>query len=136
MKTAVVRRAVFNAAHKLWNNHWSDEQNKAIFGKCANPNFHGHNYTLEVKVIGEIDPDTGYVIDLKILKDLINQLVMVKMDHKNLNLDVPEFANLNTTAENIAVVIYNLIRKELDAKFDLEIKLHETENNAVIYPYR
>jgi len=135
MKTAVIRRATFNAAHQLWNRHWTDEKNNEIFGLCANPNFHGHNYVIEVKVIGEIDADTGYVIDLKVLKDIINDYVLEKMDHRNLNLDVPEFKDMNPTAENIAVVIYNIIREKLDAKFDLQIKLYETQNNIVEYPY-
>ncbi len=134
MKTAVIRRATFNAAHQLWNQHWTSEKNNEIFGLCANPNFHGHNYVLEVKVIGEIDLDTGYVIDLKILKSIINDYVLEKMDHRNLNLDVPEFEHLNPTAENIAMVIYNIIREQLEPKFDLKIKLFETQNNIVEYP--
>ncbi len=133
-KVAVIRRAHFNAAHKLWNAHWTKEKNKEVFGLCANEHYHGHNYTLEVKVIGEIDAETGYVIDLKILKDIINKEIDARFDHKNLNLDTHEFASLNPTAENIAVVIYNLIRSKLDSKYDLFIKLWETENNIVEYP--
>jgi 6-pyruvoyltetrahydropterin/6-carboxytetrahydropterin synthase len=134
MKTAVIRRATFNAAHQLKNNSWSEQKNKEVFGLCANPNFHGHNYVLEVKVIGEIDVETGYVIDLKILNDIIENCIIEKLDHKNLNLDVAEFENLNPTAENIAMVIYNILRAEIDFKLDLKIKLFETQNNIVEYP--
>ena len=133
-KVAVIRRASFNAAHKLWNEKWSLEKNKAIFGLCANENFHGHNYTLEVKVVGEIDADTGYVIDLKIVKDIIKNEIEERFDHKNLNIDTLEFANLNPTAENIIVVIYDLIRAKLDSKYDLFIKLWETDKNIVEFP--
>ena len=133
-KVAVIRKASFNAAHKLWNADWSEEKNKEVFGLCANENFHGHNYHLEVKVIGEIEPETGYVIDLKIVKDIIKNEIEERFDHKNLNLDTKEFADLNPTAENIVVVIYNLIRAKLDAKYELFIKLYETEKNIVEYP--
>lgn len=135
-RVAVIRRATFNAAHKLWNEQWTIEKNKATFGLCANENYHGHNYILEVKVIGEIDTETGYVIDLKIIKDIINNEIVERFDHKNLNLDTAEFANLNPTAENIIVVIYQLIRNKLDAKYDLFIKLWETENNIFEYPVK
>ena len=131
MKVAVYRKANFNSAHRLYRKDWSDEKNKAIFGLCANPNWHGHNYTLEVKLIGEIDPETGYVIDLKILNDIIKEVVMDKFDHMNLNMDVPEFEHLIPTGENIVVVIYNLLREKLESKYDLKIKLWETENNVV-----
>ena len=134
MKVAVFRKAHFNAAHRLYNKDWSNEKNDEIFGLCNNPNWHGHNYDLEVKVIGEIDPETGYVIDLKLVKDLIKNEVEERFDHKNLNEDCPEFANLNPTVENICVVIYNLLRAKLDAKFDLKIRLYETERNFVEYP--
>jgi 6-pyruvoyltetrahydropterin/6-carboxytetrahydropterin synthase len=134
MKTAVIRRATFNAAHQLKNKSWSEQKNKEVFGLCANPNFHGHNYVLEVKVIGEIDVETGYVIDLKILNDIIENCIIEKLDHKNLNLDVAEFENLNPTAENIAMVIYNILRAEIDFKLDFKIKLFETQNNMVEYP--
>jgi 6-pyruvoyltetrahydropterin/6-carboxytetrahydropterin synthase len=135
MKVAVFRKAHFNAAHRLHNPTWDAEKNKEIFGLCNNANYHGHNYTLEVKLIGEIDPETGYVIDLKILKDIIREEVEDRFDHKNLNLDCPEFAQLNPTAENIAVVIYDLIRKRLNPeKYDLKIRLYETERNYVEYP--
>ncbi len=133
-KVAVIRRASFNAAHKLWNNQWSLEKNKEVFGLCANEHFHGHNYMLEVKVTGEIDPETGYVIDLKIIKDIIRNEIEERFDHKNLNLDTVEFKNLNPTAENIVVVIYELIRAKLDIKYELFIRLWETEKNMVEYP--
>jgi 6-pyruvoyltetrahydropterin/6-carboxytetrahydropterin synthase len=133
-KTAIIRRAQFNAAHRLHNDNWSSEKNNEIFGKCNNPNFHGHNYIVEVKVIGEVDPDTGYVLDAKILKQIINRKVIDKYDHKNLNLDVPDFKNLIPTAENIARVIFDNIRISLSNDLELKIKLYETENNIVEYP--
>ena len=129
----VCRRATFNAAHRLFRKDWSDEKNSAVFGKCNNPNFHGHNYVLEVWIEGAIDTETGYVIDLKIVKDLIKNEITDRFDHKNLNLDCNEFLNLNPTAENIAVVCWNLLRAELDSKYELSIKLWETENNLVEY---
>lgn len=129
----VCRRATFNAAHRLFRKDWSDEKNNAVFGKCNNPNFHGHNYVLEVWIEGAIDPATGYVIDLKIVKDLIKNEITDRFDHKNLNLDCKEFLNLNPTAENIAVVCWDLLRTELDTKYELSIKLWETENNLVEY---
>ena len=133
-KITVVRAEHFNAAHRLHNDNWSDEKNKAFFGKCNNPNYHGHNYDLEVMVTGEIDPESGYLIDMKDLSDLIKKEVLEPFDHKNLNLDVKEFFQLNPTAENIAVVIYNKLRTQLDKKFELKIKLYETKRNIVIYP--
>lgn len=133
-KVAVYRKEHFNAAHRLYNPSWTNEKNDAVFGLCNNPNFHGHNYDLEVKVIGEIDPETGYVMDLKILSDIIKEEVLNRFDHKNLNLDTKEFAVLNPTAENIVVVIYDLIRSKLDAKLELFIRLYETERNFVEYP--
>jgi 6-pyruvoyltetrahydropterin/6-carboxytetrahydropterin synthase len=136
MKTAVIRRAHFNAAHRLYNADWSFEKNNAVFGLCNNPNYHGHNYVLEVKVIGEIDPETGYVLDMKILKDIIDAEVLNRFDHKNLNLDTQEFKHLNPTAENIATVVYNLIRAKLDPQYDLYIRLWETDRNIVEYPVR
>ena len=129
----VCRRATFNAAHRLFRKDWSDEKNNAVFGKCNNPNFHGHNYVLEVWIEGAIDTETGYVIDLKIVKDLIKNEITDRFDHKNLNLDCKEFLNLNPTAENIAVVCWDLLRSELDTKYELSIKLWETENNLVEY---
>ena len=129
----VCRRATFNAAHRLFRKDWSDEKNNAVFGKCNNPNFHGHNYVLEVWIEGAIDTETGYVVDLKIVKDLIKNEITDRFDHKNLNLDCKEFLNLNPTAENIAVVCWDLLRAELDSKYELSIKLWETENNLVEY---
>lgn len=134
-KIAIVRCEHFNAAHRLHNPHWSDEKNKAIFGKCNNPNYHGHNYDLEVKVIGEIDSDTGYVMDAKVLSDLIEDKIIKRFDHKNLNLDTEEFKNLNPTAENIAVVIYDLLRAAIEPNLEVKIKLYETQRNYVEYPY-
>ena len=136
MRTKVIRRARFNAAHRLYNPEWSDEKNNEVYGKCNNPNFHGHNYTLFVHVTGEIDPDTGYVIDMKELKGLIKNEVVERFDHRNLNLDTEEFKELIPTAENIAVVIYNLLRPKLDKDLDLFIRLYETENNIVEYPIK
>lgn len=134
-KTAVTRREHFNAAHRLHNINWSDEQNKDVFGKCNNPNFHGHNYELEVKVIGFISEDTGYVIDTKMLSDLIKINVLEKFDHKNLNMEVEEFKNLNPTAENIAEVIYSILRPLIEKNYELKIKLYETPRNFVEFPY-
>ena len=133
MKIAVYRKEHFNAAHRLHNSDWSDEQNRAVFGKCNNPNFHGHNYELIVKLLGPIDPQTGYVFDMKILSDLIKENVLDKFDHKNLNLDTDEFKKLNPTAENIAVVIWNILRKKIDNRYELTIRLYETERNFVEY---
>jgi 6-pyruvoyltetrahydropterin/6-carboxytetrahydropterin synthase len=133
MKVTVSRSAHFNAAHRLYRKDWTEEQNSAVFGKCNNPNFHGHNYELIVGVTGEIDPETGYVIDLKILKDIIEDEVETPFDHKNLNLDVPEFESLNPTAENIAVVIWNRIRTRIDAAHNIEVTLYETPRNFVTY---
>jgi len=134
MKIAVIRKEHFNAAHRLHNAEWTDEQNQKIFGKCNNVNYHGHNYELYVKVIGTPDPGTGYVYDMKILSDIIKENVLNKFDHKNLNLDTDEFQHLNPTAENIAVVIWNILRQKIDKKFDLKITLYETERNFVEYP--
>ena len=133
-KVAVFRKEHFNAAHRLHNPDWTEEKNDAVFGLCNNPNFHGHNYELVVKIIGEIDPATGYVIDLKIVSDLIKEEILDRFDHKNLNLDTVEFANLNPTAENIVMVIYTLLRAKLDARFELSVRLYETERNFVEYP--
>jgi 6-pyruvoyltetrahydropterin/6-carboxytetrahydropterin synthase len=133
MKVSVCRKAHFNSAHRLYNPSWDMEKNDAIFGKCNNPNFHGHNYELDVWVTGPIDPETGYVIDLKILKELIEVEVEDRFDHKNLNLDTTHFKNLNPTAENICVVIWQLLRAKLDKKFDLKIILAETPRNIVSY---
>ena len=134
MKVAVYRKAHFNAAHRLYNKSWSEAKNNEIFGLCNNANWHGHNYELVVKVVGEVDPETGYVIDLKDLKAIIKQEVEDRFDHKNLNLDCPEFAALNPTAENIAVVIYNLLRAQLDQQLEIQVRLYETVRNFVEYP--
>lgn len=133
MKIAVYRKEHFNCAHRLHNPSWSDEKNEAVFGKCNNKNYHGHNYDLTVKLLGPVDPQTGYVFDMKVLSDLIKINVLNKFDHKNLNLDTDEFKNLNPTAENIAVVIWNILRKEIDNKYELTIRLYETERNFVEY---
>jgi len=133
-KTAIVRREHFNAAHRLHNNQWSDKKNLEIFGKCNNPNYHGHNYELEVKVIGYCYHDTGYVMDTKKLSKLIKNEVVEKFDHKNLNLDVIEFKELNPTAENIAMVIFNILRKNIEQQLKLKVKLYETPRNFVEYP--
>jgi len=133
-RVAVFREAHFNAAHRLYRPDWSQERNQEIFGLCNNPNWHGHNYKLIVKVTGQIDPETGYVMDLKVLKDLIAAEVTDRFDHKNLNLDVPDFAGLNPTAENIVVVIYQRLRAVLDASLDLHVRLYETDRNFVEYP--
>jgi len=134
MKIAVLRKEHFNAAHRLHNPLWDDQENLRVFGKCNNPNYHGHNYELIVKLIGEPDPETGYVYDMKVLSDLIKDHVLLKFDHKNLNLDVKEFSQLNPTAENIAIVIYDILRGRIDRKYDLKITLYETERNFVEYP--
>lgn len=133
MRITAYRKAHFNAAHRLYRKDWDEDRNKAVFGKCSNPNFHGHNYDLTVGVTGEIDPETGYLIDLKILKHIIKSEVEDALDHKNLNIEVPEFKDLNPTVENIAVVIYNKVKKALDSKYDLEITLYETPRNFVVY---
>jgi 6-pyruvoyltetrahydropterin/6-carboxytetrahydropterin synthase len=134
MKTAVYRKEHFNAAHRLFVPEWSKEDNDALFGKCNNPNFHGHNYEVILKVIGETNPITGYVIDMKFLSDLMQEHVIKKFDHKNLNLDTEEFRNLNPTAENIAMVIWTKLRDKIDKKYDLKVILYETERNFVEYP--
>ena len=133
-KLAVIRREHFNAAHRLYHRDWNDEKNLEVFGKCSFPNFHGHNYELEIKVVGEIDPTTGFVMDLKKLSDLVNEKVLEKLDHKNLNVDVEEFRGLNPTAENIAVVIYDLLRPHIEPTKELYIRLFETPRNYVEYP--
>ncbi len=135
-KVAVYRKEQFNAAHRLHNNNWSQEKNNKVFGKCNLPNYHGHNYELIVKIIGEVNEDTGYVMDMKVLSDLIKENIIEKFDHKNLNLDTQEFKNLNPTAENIVIVIYNLLRPLIDNKNDLFITLYETPRNFVEYPIK
>ncbi len=133
-KVAVYRREHFNAAHRLHNPLLSEEENRALFGKCNLPHYHGHNYELEVKLVGEINPKTGYVYDLKKLSDLINECIIEKFDHKNLNLDIPEFKNQIPSAENIAVLIYQILRGKIESELELKIKLYETERNYVEYP--
>ena len=133
-KVAVFRREHFNAAHRLYNPNWDDSMNTAVFGKCSLPHYHGHNYELEIKIVGEVDERTGFVMDMKKLSDLANEKVLQKFDHKNLNLDTNEFRNLNPTAENIAIVIHDLLRPHIDQKMDLYIRLYETPRNFVEYP--
>lgn len=133
-KVAVYRKEHFNAAHRLHNNAFDEATNEKVFGKCNNPHFHGHNYELIVKVTGIPDAQTGFVIDLKELSDLIRVKVLARLDHKNLNLDVEEFKNLNPTAENIAIVIYKILRPLINSEFDLQVRLYETERNFVEYP--
>ncbi len=134
MKVSVIRREHFNAAHRLYNPNWEDDKNERIFGLCSNPNYHGHNYELFVKLTGEIDPDSGMVYDLKKLKSLIRDNIIDKFDHKNLNLDTEEFKDLNPTAENIVRVIYDLLREKVENEYEVSIKLYETERNFVEYP--
>lgn len=133
MEVSVHRKAHFNAAHRLYRKDWSFEKNQEIFGKCNNPAYHGHNYELIVTVTGEIDAETGYVMDMKVLKDIIKEEVEDAFDHKNLNEQVPEFENLNPTAENIAVIIWNKIRNKIDTDKQIEITLYETPRNFVTY---
>jgi 6-pyruvoyltetrahydropterin/6-carboxytetrahydropterin synthase len=133
-KVSVFRREHFNAAHRLFNPAWDDARNVEVFGKCALPNYHGHNYELEVKVTGKINRKTGYVMDMKELSDIVRREVHSRFDHKNLNLDTKEFRELNPTAENIAIVIYDLLRAQIDEKHDLQVRLYETPRNFVEYP--
>ncbi|HTN07881.1 6-carboxytetrahydropterin synthase [Agriterribacter sp.] len=133
-KVAVYRREHFNAAHRLYNSRWDDATNFRVFGKCSNPHYHGHNYEMEIKVTGEPQEDTGFVMDMKVLSNLIQQYVVERFDHKNLNLDTAEFKNLNPTAENIAMVIYGLLRPYVNEKHDLQVRLYETPRNFVEYP--
>jgi len=134
MKVTVCRKEHFNAAHRLHNPDWSDKKNKSVFGLCNNPNYHGHNYELVVKVTGEPDAGTGYVMDMKILSDLIKENVLDRFDHKNLNIDTKDFQNINPTAENIAVVIWNILRKKIDKQLEIKVILYETERNFVEFP--
>jgi 6-pyruvoyltetrahydropterin/6-carboxytetrahydropterin synthase len=134
MKVSVFRKEHFNAAHRLYRPDWSSEKNFEVFGKCSYPNYHGHNYNLEVEVKGEIDPETGFVLDLKKLSDLIHDHILEPFDHKNLNLDVPEFKNLNPTAENIAWVIWTKLKSKIDNKLEVAVTLYETERNYVRCP--
>jgi len=134
MRVAVYRRGHFNAAHRLHNPNWSEEKNKEVFGLCNNANYHGHNYELEVRLTGEVDPDTGYVYDMKDLADLIRTEVEDRFDHKNLNLDTKEFKDLIPSAEHISYIIYQLLRPKIEERFDLSVKLWETPRNYVKYP--
>lgn len=136
MRTAVFRKANFNSAHRLNNPLFDEKTNAEVFGLCNNPNYHGHNYDLIVKVVGDVDPDTGYVFDLKILNDLIKDEIIERFDHKNLNLDTVEFKTLNPTAENIARIIYEILRPKIESKFDIEITLYETPRNYIVYPVK
>jgi len=133
-RVSVFRREHFNAAHRLFVPQWGDARNEEVFGKCSNPNYHGHNYELEIKVTGQTDPVTGYVMDLKVLSEMVREHVLEIFDHKNLNLDTEYFKDLNPTAENIVVVIYEILREKIDAKFDLKIRLYETQRNFVEFP--
>jgi 6-pyruvoyltetrahydropterin/6-carboxytetrahydropterin synthase len=133
-KVAVFRKEHFNAAHRLFNPSWSDEKNFQVFGKCSNPNFHGHNYDVIVKLVGEPDPRTGYVMDMKLLSDMIKEHVLSRFDHKNLNMDTEFFRDLNPTAENICIVIYNILRKKIDSSLQIQVRLFETERNFVEFP--
>lgn len=133
-RVAVFRKEHFNAAHRLNNPNWTDDKNERVYGKCNNYNYHGHNYDLIVQVTGEIDPETGYVYDMKALSDLIKENILDRFDHKNLNLDTEEFKDLNPSAENISIVIYQILRDKIDPSLDLKIRLYETERNYVEYP--
>ncbi len=134
MKVAVFRKGHFNAAHRLYNRSWDEAKNDQVFGICANPNFHGHNYELEVKVVGEVDPETGFVINLFDLKTIIETYVERKFDHKNLNLDCPEFKDLLPSAENVCYIIWTIIKDKLDVKYDVTVRLYETPRNFVEFP--
>ncbi len=133
MRVTVNRKAHFNAAHRLYNADWTDARNATVFGKCANPNYHGHNYELIVGIKGEIHPETGFVMDMKILKQLLKIEIVEKLDHKNLNEEVEEFKALNPTAENIAVIIWNILRSKIDKNLEIIITLYETPRNFVVY---
>ena len=133
-KVAVFRREHFNAAHRLFNPDWDENTNQEVFGKCALPHYHGHNYELEIKVVGKPNKKTGYVMDMKELGDLVKREIHSRFDHKNLNLDTEEFKELNPTAENIAIVIYQLLRPHIDKKLDMQVRLYETPRNFVEYP--
>lgn len=133
-KVAVYRKEHFNAAHRLFKSEWDDAQNYAVFGKCSYPHFHGHNYELVVRVLGEPDPVTGFILDMKQLSDIVQEQVLEQFDHRNLNLDTPFFRDRNPTAENIAIVIYDLLRPHIDPQHELSVRLYETERNFVDYP--
>ncbi len=133
-RVSVFRKESFNAAHRLHNPEWSEEKNSEIFGKCNNPHFHGHNYELVVQVTGPLDPETGFVVDMKVLGDLVKKTVINRFDHRNLNLEIEELSGVNPSAENIAIVIYSILRPHLSENLDLKIRLYETERNFVEYP--
>ncbi len=133
MSLTVYRKTHFNAAHRLYRKDWQDERNEAVFGKCNNPYFHGHNYELEVGITGDIDPETGFLIDMEVLKNILKEEIEEYLDHKNLNIEVPEFESLNPTMENIAILIWNRIHAKLDSKYTLTVKLFETPRNFVVY---
>ena len=133
MKVTACRKVHFNAAHRLHNPNWTDKKNEFVFGSCNNPNYHGHNYNLIVKVKGEVDPETGYVMDMKVLKDIIDEHIVKRYDHKNLFLDVEDFRDINPSAENIVIKTWNILREQIDEKFDLSLVLYETERNFVEY---
>jgi len=134
MKTSIIRKVTFHSAHRLHNPLWDVKTNKEVFGLCNNDNYHGHNYDLHFKISGNVDPQTGYVMDLKVLSDLLQAEIVERFDHKNLNLDTKEFENLNPTAENIAKVIYDLMRNKIDKAMEIQVTLFETPRNYVIYP--
>ena len=134
MNTSVIRKVTFHSAHRLYNPKWDDKKNDEVFGLCNNPNFHGHNYDLHVKVTGAVDEETGFVMDLKVLSDLLQKEIVERFDHRNLNLDTAEFKNLNPTAENIAKVIYDILRPKIKADLKIQVTLYETPRNYVIYP--
>lgn len=136
MRTAVFRKANFNSAHRLHNPLFDEKKNQEVFGLCNNPNYHGHNYDLIVKLVGDVDQDTGYLFDLKLLNNIIKDEIIERFDHRNLNLDTIEFKNLNPTAENIARIIYELLRNKIEHKYELEITLYETPRNFVVYPVK
>ncbi len=133
MKVTICRKSSFNAAHRLYNPSWDNERNVQFFGACSNPNYHGHNYDLVVKLTGEVDPETGYVYDMKVLKEVIEENVVKRYDHKNLNLDVEDFRKVNPSAENIAVSIWNILRSRIDRAYTIQVVLYETERNFVEY---
>ena len=133
MKVTACRKTHFNATHRLHNPNWDDDRNEKVFGSCNNPNYHGHNYDLVVKVKGEVDPETGYVIDMKVLKDIVKENIENRYDHKNLYLDVDDFSDQNPSAENIAIRIWDILREKIHPEFELSIVLFETERNFVEY---
>jgi len=133
MKVTVCRKSHFNAAHRIFNADWDDRKNEEVFGLCSLPNYHGHNYDLIVKLTGEINPETGYVFDMKILKEIIDEFIVKRYDHRNLNLDVPDFVNLTPSAENIAVAIWNILRGKISRELVMQVVLYETERNFVEY---